>query len=108
MDAASCGIQMLTNTVETTAPAAVGGSRTAHRLEALLRQANHALDSAEHGKKAKANLGKTRRALNRFEALVRIGLKRKHGAIEPEAGQLILHLATNATASVGEVQAKVQ
>src|SRR5262245_15235536 len=108
MDAASCGIQMLTNTVQTTAPSALGGSRTAHRLEALLRQANHALDSVEHGKKVKTNLGKTRRALNRFEALVRTGLKRKHGAIEPEAGQLILGLATNATASVGEMQAKVQ
>ena len=107
MDAASCGIQMLTNNVETKAPAAVGGSRTAHRLEALLRQANHALDSAEHGKKAKANLGKTRRALNRFEALVHTGLGRKHGAIEPDVGQLILGLATNATASVGEVQGTV-
>jgi hypothetical protein len=107
MDAASCDIQTLTNTVEATAPAALGGSRTAHRLEALLRRANHALDSAEHGKKVKANLGKTRRALNRFEALVHTGLKRKHGAIEPEVGQLILGLATNATASIGEVQTKV-
>ena len=107
MDAASCGILTLTNTVETTAPSALGGSRTAHRLEALLHQANHALDSVEHGKKVKANLGRTRRALNQFEALVRTGLKRKHGAIEPEAGQLILGLATNATASVGEVQGTV-
>jgi hypothetical protein len=93
--------------VETTASAALGGSRTAHQLEALLHQANHALDSAEHGKKVKTNLGRTRRALNRFETLVRTGLKRKHGAIEPEAGQLILGLATNATASIGEVQATV-
>jgi hypothetical protein len=107
MDAASCGLQTLTNAVETTAPTALGGSRTAHRLEALLRQANHALDSAEQGKKVKANLGRTRRALNRFEALVHAGLKRKHGAIGPEVGQLILGLATNATASVGEVQAGV-
>ena len=107
MDAASCGIQTLTNTVETTAPTALGGLRTVHRLEALLRQANHALDSAEHGKKVKANLGKTRRALNRFEALVQSGLRRKHGAIEPEVGQLILRLAANATASIGEVQATV-
>ena len=107
MDVASCGIQLLTNTVGTTAPSALGGSRTAHRLEALLRQANHALDSVEHGTKVKANLSRTRRALNRFEALVHSGLKRKHGAIEPEVGQLILGLATNATASIGEVQAKV-
>jgi hypothetical protein len=107
MDAASCGIQTLTNTVETTAPAALGGSRTAHRLEALLRQANHALDSVEHGTKVKANLGKTRRALNRFEALMRIGLKRKRGAIDPQVGQIILGLATNATTSIGEMEVKV-
>ena len=107
MDAASCGIQLLTNTVETTAPSVLGGSRTAHRLEALLRQANRALESVEHGTKVKANLGKMRRALNRFDALVHAGLKRKHGAIEPEVGQFILRLATNATASIGEVQAEV-
>ena len=107
MDAASCVIQMLTDTVQNTAPAALGGSRTEHRLEALLRQADHALSSVEHGTKVKANLGKTRRALNRFEALVHTGLKRKHGAIGPEVGQLILGLATNATTSVGEVQAGV-
>src|SRR5262249_38642231 len=107
MDAASCGIHTLTNTVETAAPTALGGSRTVHRLEALLRKANHALDSVEHGTKVKANLGKARRALNRFEALVHTGLKRKHDPIEPEGGQLILGLATNATASIGVVQATV-
>jgi len=78
-----------------------------HRLEALLRHANHALDSVEHGTKVKANLGKARRALNRFEALMHTGLKRKHDPIEPEVGQLILGLATNATTSIGEVQATV-
>ena len=104
MDAASCVIQMLTDTVQNTAPAALGGSRTEHRLEALLRQADHALGSVEHGTKVKANLGKTRRALNRFEALVHTGLKRKHGAIEPEVGQTILGMAGNATTSIGEIQ----
>ncbi len=104
MDAASCGIQMLTDTVETTVPTALGGSRTVHRLEALLRQANRALDAVEHGTKVKANLGKTRRALSRFEALVHIGLKRKRGAIDPQVGQLILGLATNATTSIGETE----
>jgi hypothetical protein len=107
MDAASCGIQMLTATVETTAPTALGGSRTVHRLEALLRKANHALDSAEHGTKVKANLGRTRRALNGFEALVHVGLKRKRGAIEPGVGQIILGFATNATRSIGEMQAQL-
>jgi hypothetical protein len=107
MDAASCGIQMLTDTVATTAPTALGGSRTVHRLEALLRQADRALDAVEHGTKVKPNLGKTRRALDRFEALVRIGLKRKRGAIEPEVGQIILRLATNATTSIGEMEVEV-
>jgi len=107
MDAASCVIQMLTDTVQNTAPAALGGSRTEHRLEALLRQADHALSSVEHGTKVKANLGKTRRALNRFETSVHVGLKRKRGAIAPEVGQNILGLAGNATTSIGEIQATV-
>jgi hypothetical protein len=107
MDAASCGIQMLTDTVETTAPTALGGPRTVHRLEAVLRQADRTLDAVDHGTKVKANLGKTRRALNRFEALVRIGLKRKRGAIDPQIGQLILRLATNATTSIGEMEVKI-
>jgi hypothetical protein len=93
--------------VETTAPTALGGSRTVHRLEALLRQANRALDAVEHGTKVKPNLGKTRRALDRFEALVGIGLQRKRGAIEPEVGQIILRLATNATTSIGEMEVEV-
>ena len=107
MAAASCGIQVLTDTVETTAPTALGGSRTVHRLEALLRQANRALDAVEHGTKAKANLGKTRRALNHFEALVHVGLKRKRGAIDPQVGQAVLDLATNATTSIGEMEVTV-
>ena len=99
---------MLTDTVETTAPTALGGSRTVHRLDALLKQADHALDSVEHGTKVKASLRKTRRALNSFEVLVHIGLKRKRGAIEPEVGQFILGLATNATPSIGEMQARIR
>jgi hypothetical protein len=106
-DAASCSIQLLTDTVETTTPTALGGSRTAHRLGALLKQADHALDSVEHGTRVKASLRKTRRALNTFEVLVHIGLKRQRGAIEPEVGQLILRLAVNATTSIGEMQARI-
>jgi hypothetical protein len=99
---------MLTDTVETTAPTALGGSRTAHRLDALLKQADHALDSVERGTKVKASLRKTRHALGSFESLVRSGLKRKRGAIEPQIGQVILRLVTDATTSIGEMQARIR
>ena len=108
LDAASCGIQMLTDTVQTTAPTALGGSRTAHRLDVLLKQADQALDSVERGTKVKASLRKTRRALGSFESLVRNGLKRKRGAIEPQVGQVILGLVTDATTSIGEMQARIR
>ena len=105
MAAASCRIQMLTDTVETAAPAALGGVRTAHRLEALLKQAGRALDSVEHGTKVKANIRKGRRALRSFQTLVESGLKRRRGAIEPAIGQLMLGLAADTTESFGEIQA---
>jgi hypothetical protein len=39
---------------------------------------------------------------------VRSGLKRKRGAIEPQVGQVILGLATDATRSIGEMQARIR
>jgi hypothetical protein len=108
MAAASCRLQMLTDAVETAAPTALGGARTAHRLEALLKQAGRALDSVERGRKVKASLRRGRRALNGFEALVHSGLKRKRGAIEPAIGQLLLGLVADTTQSFGEVQAGVR
>jgi hypothetical protein len=107
MAAASCRIQMLTDTVETAAPTALGDARTAHRLEALLKQAERALGSVERGTKVKASLRRGKRALNGFEALVHSGLKRKHGAIEPAIGKLLLGLAADTTTTFGELQARV-
>jgi len=99
---------MLTDTVATTTPLAWGGARTAHRLDALLKQAERALGSVERGAKVKSNLRKARRALNTFEATIHNGLKRKHGAIEPAVGQFVLGLATDASTSIGEMQARVR
>src|SRR4029077_6948595 len=65
--AASCRIQMLADTVESAPPTILGGARTAHRLEALLKQVDLSLNSVEHGTKVKASLRKGRHALNSFE-----------------------------------------
>jgi hypothetical protein len=108
MAAASCRIQMLTDTLDASTPTALGGARTAHRLRALLKQANRALDSVERGTKVKASLRSGRRALDSFEALVHSGLKRKRGAIEPAIGELLLGLAADTTNSLGALQASAR
>ena len=99
---------MLADTVESAPPTILGGARTAHRLEALLKQVDRALNSVEHGTKVKASLRKGRHALNSFETLVHSGLKRKRGAIEPAIGQLILELAADTTTTFAEMQTRVR
>jgi hypothetical protein len=108
VDAASCRIDALAETLGTTSPDVLGGKGSARRLSALLDRANRFLGLAERGSKAKANLRRARRKLKTFEKVVQRGLKRKHGAIDRPLGEFILGLARDATNDVGVAQSRLR
>jgi hypothetical protein len=108
VDAASCRIDVLAETLGTTSPDVLGGKGSARRLGALLERANRFLDLAEGGTKTKANLRRARRKLKAFEKTVERGLKRKRGAIDGPLGEFILGLARDATNDVGVAQSKLR
>jgi hypothetical protein len=107
LDGASCLVQMLSSTLETSTTAQLGGARTRHRLNTLLESANRSLESARSGKRMTAKLRTASRKLGSFEHVVQQALHRKRGALDPQIGQLILGVVSGA-ASESDVAAASQ
>ncbi len=97
---ASCWVQQLSTTLQTTSPDELGGARTSKRLGALVRNATQYLDSADRGVKVKANLRRAHRKLKAFEHVVQQAMKRKRGPLDPQIGQLILGAVTGADSEI--------
>ena len=100
LDGASCLVQMLNSTLETSTPAELGGARTKRRLNTLLKSADHYLDAARSGKRVTAKLRSARRKLNSFEHVVQQAMQRKRGPLNPQIGQLILDVVSGAASEI--------
>jgi hypothetical protein len=100
LDGASCLVLMLSSTLETSTTAQLGGARTKHRLNTLLKSANRSLESARSGKRVTAKLLTARRKLGSFEHVVEQALHRKRGALDPQVGQLILDVVSGAASEI--------
>jgi hypothetical protein len=104
VDAASCHLDALADTVGTSSLEALGGKASARRLKAFLDRTTRFLDLAAGGANVKVNLRKARVQLKAFERAVQRGIKRKRGAIDRDLGEFILGLAQDATNDVGVAQ----
>ena len=100
LDGASCLVQMLSSTLETSTAAQLGGTRTKRRLNTLLESANRSLKSARSGKRVTAKLRTARRKLSSFEHVVQQALQRKRGPLDPQIGQLILGVVSGAASEI--------
>jgi len=103
--AAACRIARLRERLEGASPGELGGKPTANRLRASLRQATRFLDAAQSGKKVAANLRRALRQVTSFEKTVAQGLVRKQRQIDPEVGETMLSLSTDARSGIGVLQA---
>jgi hypothetical protein len=99
---------MLNSTLETSTPAQLGGARTKHRLNTLLKGANRSLDAARNGKRVATKLRTARRKLNSFEHVVEQALQRKKGPLDPQIGKLILGVVSGAASEIDVAAAASQ